>query len=876
MNGNTRGKLVLGVIVIIAVALSVSLGSTSIAVPSARAVGFITITPSSATSTIEVSVGPFPSGIIPNDNCPLGKQGWIPDVIDWAKWTIVSTSLSGSPAYTLVIPGQSSSCGSGEGGASPNKYVSDFNVDVSSLPSGQYTIKVGFGNESGGNETFSDTFTVLPSCNPKAVGSFSIQSVTPNTATNEVIASGTASGGEWFKACPSSYTLVGYHVPLEAAQYSIDGTPGEFFGMTETETGASGQCSQKGSTSGTPYLYSFNFPASNDLSSLSPGTHTLLLSAWSFNFLGSSTLACATTTFSVSPPSIATGTITVSSVNSAIPSTLVPTSWDFGVGGPSVVDPCGVANSNLCANMSMGQYVGTVGDTYSLDPIPGDTPSGYVLQSVSRDTVAQTKSPFVSFIKDFIHEARAYEVCGYADSGDQGCSWNSASPQIYMATSTASPNNATENFTINWAPLGVIMATTPGVLNSGNGMSQQMTLANGLDGGGTPGSVVDNLSVVQPIVYGQGQGASNWLNSPDLSGIILAYNATPITVQLSANQAASACSTTCTATITFEGWTADGSRQVESIPITVTLQGGGGGNGYVVKVTPPSSTLALSGSQQFVASTTDPAGVRWQFGDSTCIPVTAMTACGQLSSQYSSSSVPIFYTASSSLPNSNPVSLVAMSITDPSASDAAAITISPPPPTLTLTPLTQTINLPNSATLHWVTKYASTCSASNSASESDWGWVNSPNVNGSQSVTPAAAGTVQYTLTCSGSGGTVSRSVTVTAFNAVCHIHADPQSIVVPNTTNLIYSCSSVPSSYICSITDSFGNSGYDVSRPNANEASGTDVISPAVTTRYTIICQDPSSPAAQATDDTTVIVTNPGVGECNPQTNPQGCPPTQ
>jgi len=77
----------------------------------------------------------------------------------------------------------------------------------------------------------------------------------------------------------------------------------------------------------------------------------------------------------------------------------------------------------------------------------------------------------------------------------------------------------------------------------------------------------------------------------------------------------------------------------------------------------------------------------------------------------------------------------------------------PPPPTLSLTATPTTITSGNSSTLSWSSTYASNCTASN-------GWTGTKPVNGTLVVSPTT--TKSYGLTCSGSGGDVYKSVTVT------------------------------------------------------------------------------------------------------------------
>ena len=81
-------------------------------------------------------------------------------------------------------------------------------------------------------------------------------------------------------------------------------------------------------------------------------------------------------------------------------------------------------------------------------------------------------------------------------------------------------------------------------------------------------------------------------------------------------------------------------------------------------------------------------------------------------------------------------------------------------PTVTLTTVSPAVMLGQTMMLTWSSANAASCTASASPSESDWSGTEM--TSGSLSVTPAAVGTVSYSLTCTGMGGSVSRSASVT------------------------------------------------------------------------------------------------------------------
>src|SRR5258707_223446 len=84
----------------------------------------------------------------------------------------------------------------------------------------------------------------------------------------------------------------------------------------------------------------------------------------------------------------------------------------------------------------------------------------------------------------------------------------------------------------------------------------------------------------------------------------------------------------------------------------------------------------------------------------------------------------------------------------------------PPAPTVTITTSSSSITPGQTLTLTWSSTNATSCTASASPSESDWSGTHA--TSGSQSVTPASIGTINYTLMCTGAGGSGSGAVSAT------------------------------------------------------------------------------------------------------------------
>ena len=89
----------------------------------------------------------------------------------------------------------------------------------------------------------------------------------------------------------------------------------------------------------------------------------------------------------------------------------------------------------------------------------------------------------------------------------------------------------------------------------------------------------------------------------------------------------------------------------------------------------------------------------------------------------------------------------------------------PPTPTVSIAASSNSVAQGQTLTLTWSTANATSCTASANPAESDWS--GSHSTSGTQSVVPASPGTVDYSLTCAGAGGSESGDVSVSVSAAV-------------------------------------------------------------------------------------------------------------
>jgi hypothetical protein len=165
----------------------------------------------------------------------------------------------------------------------------------------------------------------------------------------------------------------------------------------------------------------------------------------------------------------------------------------------------------------------------------------------------------------------------------------------------------------------------------------------------------------------------------------------------------------------------------------------------------------------------------------------------------------------------------------------------PVEPVVNLSVSSPTIDQGQSATLKWDSTDATSCSVSG-------GWNGSRATSGSELVSPTA--TTSYTLSCNGDGGSASASVTVTVNQPAAPVPVVNLSVSSP-TIDLGQSATlNWDSTDATSCTASGGWIGN-------RATSGSEVISPTVTTSYTISCDGDGGSASASV---TVTVNQPAV----------------
>jgi len=157
----------------------------------------------------------------------------------------------------------------------------------------------------------------------------------------------------------------------------------------------------------------------------------------------------------------------------------------------------------------------------------------------------------------------------------------------------------------------------------------------------------------------------------------------------------------------------------------------------------------------------------------------------------------------------------------------------PPVPTASISASPATIDEGQSSTISWSSTDASSCTASGA-------WTGNKASSGSEPVSPTTTST--YTITCDGDGGSVTQSTTVTVNAAatpapVTSISATATTIDQGQSTTLNWSASDANS---CNASGGWSGT---------KSVSGSELVTPAATTTYTLACDgDGGSDASSIT----------------------------
>ena len=179
-----------------------------------------------------------------------------------------------------------------------------------------------------------------------------------------------------------------------------------------------------------------------------------------------------------------------------------------------------------------------------------------------------------------------------------------------------------------------------------------------------------------------------------------------------------------------------------------------------------------------------------------------------------------------------------------SSTISLAITVIAPAPTVTLTANPTSIAVGQSSTLMWNSTNADSCSASGS-------WSGPQAISGSLMVSPTVSSV--YNLTCVGSGG----SATSFANIAVTSSGLTPTVTLTANPTTIPYGQSST---LTWSSTNTTGCTAPDGTQ---GPTSGSAVVSPISSTKFTLIC---SGSGGSASASASVIVTPFAANNCGLQ----------
>lgn len=260
---------------------------------------------------------------------------------------------------------------------------------------------------------------------------------------------------------------------------------------------------------------------------------------------------------------------------------------------------------------------------------------------------------------------------------------------------------------------------------------------------------------------------------------------------------------------------------------TLTCKGPGGSKTKSVKVNvgaPPaaSPTLSLDASPTSVAYQGDTA-VTW-----TASNVTGCTASGAWSGSKSASGTQNFSALTSDATYTLSCSGDAGSITR-----SVTVAVAPPSaPTLSLSGNPTSVEYNGTSLMSWSASNATSCSASG-------GWSGTKGISGAETVGPLTSDT-SYTMTCSGIGGSVTRTVSVSVQNPsapAITLSSNPTSVASGDSAMLTWSTTNATS---CSASGAWSGSKGTV---------GSEAIGPVNnTSTFTLNCTGPGGSNSRST----------------------------
>lgn len=160
-------------------------------------------------------------------------------------------------------------------------------------------------------------------------------------------------------------------------------------------------------------------------------------------------------------------------------------------------------------------------------------------------------------------------------------------------------------------------------------------------------------------------------------------------------------------------------------------------------------------------------------------------------------------------------------------------------PTLSLSAKSKTVLIGSTATLTWKSTYATSCAATG-------GWSGDRAINGTETLAPPAGSTV-FTLTCTGEGGTIKRSVTISSVAML------PPSVTLKAApTSVISGAQAVLSWTSTAATGCTASGGWSGPRATSGSES-TGAIS--ADSRFTLSCSNEGGATSRSV---TVKVTSP------------------
>ena len=392
--------------------------------------------------------------------------------------------------------------------------------------------------------------------------------------------------------------------------------------------------------------------------------------------------------------------------------------------------------------------------------------------------------------------------------------------------------------TLTWNTVGVLLCTA-----SASPANTQWSGTKGISGSQTITGLTQT-TIFSLTCNGEKKNVAINIATPTLT-----FSASPTSVSSGGSATLSWSSTNATSCLASGGWSGtkdvSGYQHVSNLTatttFTLTCSGAGGSATKSATVTVTAATF------DFSLSLSSSSGSVSQGGSVNTTATITLTSGTAQSVTLSTSGLPVGVSISFSLGVNNPTYASSIIITSTSASSAGtynftitatgggktksanySLTVTALAPTLTFTASPTSVYCDIPTTLTWSSTNATSCTASG-------GWSGDKNTSGSQEISGLAGNTTFY-LSCAGTGGSITKNVTVSVITSPSlTLSASPTSVGSGDSTTLTWATNYVCGS--CTASASPSNSQWSGSKAATCGFHSQAITNLTGTTTFSLTC---------------------------------------